>query len=87
MRAYRAGAIDVFSRRTVTGDLRSVADSPRREVDVASDTMQVVVGDGVGGLVAELALRTIGGSIGRMFPNRQLEACMFDGHAVVPRNE
>jgi hypothetical protein len=55
------------------------------EVKVASDTIQVVVGDGVGGLVAELALRTIDGSIRRMFTNRQLEAWTFDGHNVIPR--
>ena len=53
---------------------------------VASDTTQVVIGDGVGGLVAELALRTVDGSIRRMFTNRQLEAWTFDGHNVVPRN-
>ncbi len=56
------------------------------EVKVASDTTQVVVGDGVGGLVAELALRTVDRSIRRLFTNRQLEAWTFDGHAVVPRN-
>jgi hypothetical protein len=56
------------------------------EVRVASDTTQVVVGEGVGGLVAELALRTVDGSIRRMFSNRQLEAWTFDGHAVVPRD-
>jgi hypothetical protein len=55
------------------------------EVKVASDTIQVVVGDGIGGLVAELALRTIDGSIHRMFTNRQLAAWTFDGHNVIPR--
>ena len=55
------------------------------ELKVASDTIQVVVGDGIGGLVAELALRTIDGSIRRMFTNRQLEAWIFDGHDVIPR--
>jgi len=36
-------------------------------------------------LVAELALRTIDGSIRRMFTNRQLEAWAFDDHNVIPR--
>jgi hypothetical protein len=52
---------------------------------VASDTSQVVVGDGIGGLVTELVLRTTDGSIRRMFTNRQLESWVFDGHNVVPR--
>ncbi len=55
------------------------------ELKVASDTIQVVVGDGIGGLVAELALRTIDGSIRRMFTSRQLEVWIFDGHDVIPR--
>lgn len=55
------------------------------EVRVSSDTSQVVVADGIGGLVAELALRTIDGSIRRIFTNRQLEAWTFDGHDVILR--
>jgi hypothetical protein len=55
------------------------------EMKIASDTNQLVIGDGIGGLVAELALRTIDGSIRRMFSNRQLEAWTFDGQNVVPR--
>lgn len=38
------------------------------------------------GWVAELALRTIDGSIRRMFTNRQFEAWTFDGHTVIPRH-
>lgn len=56
------------------------------EVKVGSDTTQVIVGEGVGGLVAELALRTVDGSIRRMFTNRQLEAWTFNGHNVLSRN-
>jgi hypothetical protein len=54
------------------------------ELKVASDAIQVVIGDGIGDLVAELALRTIDGSIRRMFTNRRLEAWTFDGHNVIP---
>lgn len=57
------------------------------EMKVASDTTQVIIGDGVGGLLAELALRTVDDSIRRMFTSRQLEAWTFDGHNVVARNE
>lgn len=62
-------------------------DAWKWEVKVASDTIQVVVGDGIGGLVAELALRSADGSIRRLFSNRQLEAWTFDGHHVVPRSQ
>ena len=57
------------------------------EVNVASDTTQVDVGDGVGllGLPSSRCARS-DGSIRRTFTNRQLEAWTFDGHAVVPRN-
>lgn len=62
-------------------------DAWKWEVKIASDTVQVVVGDGIGGLVAELALRTIDGSVRRMFTNRQLEAWTFDGRNVIPYAE
>ncbi len=58
----------------------------RWEAKVASDTITVVVEDGVGGLVAELALRTLDGSVRRIFSNRDIQRWTFDGHAVVPRN-
>jgi hypothetical protein len=57
----------------------------RWEAKVASDTITVVVEDGVGGLVAELALRTLDGSVRRIFSNRDIQRWTFDGHTVVPR--
>lgn len=55
------------------------------EAKVASDTRQVVIESGVGGLVAELTLRTLDGSIHRFFTDHQLGAWTFDGHSVVSR--
>lgn len=45
---------------------------------------EVVVGDEVGGLAAELVLKTLDGSIHRFFTNRQLQRWTFDpaGHVV-----
>ena len=56
------------------------------DAGVASNTTRITVGDGVGGLVAELALKTLDGSIRLMFTNNQIEAWTFDGHIVVPRD-
>lgn len=55
------------------------------EVKVASSTMNLVVGDGVGGLAAELALHTVDGSIRRIFTNQQIQAWTFDGRNVIAR--
>jgi hypothetical protein len=56
------------------------------EAKITTETIEVVVGDGVGGLVAELALRTIDDSIRKIFTNKQIAAWTFDGHNVVPRD-
>lgn len=49
---------------------------------------EVVVGVGVEGLTAELVLRSLDGSIHRMFSNRDLQRWTFDAEgAVVPRDE
>jgi hypothetical protein len=49
---------------------------------------EVVVGVGVEGLTAELVLRSLDGSIHRMFSNRDLQRWTFDAQgAVVPRDE
>lgn len=54
---------------------------------VSSATHEFSVGDGVGGLAAELMLRTLDGSIHRIFTNRQIQSWTFDGKAVVPHRE
>lgn len=43
------------------------------------------VGLGIGGLAAELVLRTLDGSIHRIFTNRQIQSWTFDGKNLVPR--
>lgn len=49
---------------------------------------KVVVGVGVEGLTAELVLRSLDGSIHRMFSNHDLQRWTFDAEGrVVPRNE
>lgn len=48
---------------------------------------QFSVGDGVGGLAAELVLRSIDGSIHRLFTNKQIQAWTFQEGLVVPRDE
>lgn len=55
------------------------------EAKITTETIEVVIADGVGGLVAELALRTIDGSIQQIFTNKQIAAWTFDGHDIVPR--
>jgi hypothetical protein len=55
------------------------------EVKITTETFDVVVADGVGGLVAELALRTVDDSIRQIFTNKQIASWSFDGHTVVPR--
>lgn len=57
----------------------------RWEVEVAIGTREIVIGDGVGGLAAELVLKTVDGSIHRMFSNDQIASWTFDGKNVVPR--
>ncbi len=39
----------------------------------------------IGGLAAELVLRTLDGSIHRIVTNRQIQSWTFDGKEVVPR--
>ncbi len=66
-------------------------EQPRRvsawkwSVDVTSHTEEIVTGEGIGGLAAELVLRTVDGSIHRMFTNHQIADWTFDGKKVVPR--
>ncbi|MGH3430766.1 MAG: restriction endonuclease, partial [Mycobacteriales bacterium] len=51
-------------------------------------TQEVVVGEGIAGLTAELALRSLDGSIHRMFSNHDLQQWTFDADGkVVPRQE
>ena len=57
----------------------------RWSVHVASSKIEIVMADGVGGLVAELVLRTLDASIHRLFTNKQIRAWTFDGKTVVPR--
>ncbi len=54
------------------------------KVVVATHTFRT--GIGVGGLSAELVLRTLDGSIHRVFTNRQLANWNFDGNRVVPQD-
>lgn len=53
--------------------------------EVVSGTHDFSVGFGVGGLAAELVLRTLDGEIHRIFSNRQIASWTFDGKQVVPR--
>ena len=53
-------------------------------VEVASVTLEHVIGDGAAGLVAELLLRTVDGSQNRMITNQQIQSWTFDGKNVVP---
>lgn len=58
----------------------------RWEARVVSSTSSHVIGDGAGGLAAELVLRALDGSIHRMFTNHEIQSWMFDGRHVVPRD-
>jgi hypothetical protein len=53
--------------------------------DVVVANHSFSVGIGVGGLAAELVIRTLDGSIHRIFTNRQIQSWAFDGKQVVPR--
>jgi hypothetical protein len=55
------------------------------EVEVASSTEENVIGDGIGGLAAELVIRTVDDKVHEMVTNRQIQSWTFDGHDVVPR--
>jgi restriction endonuclease len=57
------------------------------EVHVASSTTEMVIGDAAGDLAAELMLKSVDGSIHRMFTNRDIESWTFDGKTVVPKPE
>lgn len=51
-------------------------------------SLEIVSGEGIAGLTAELALRTLDGSIHRIFSNRDLQQWTFDEDGkVVPRPE
>ena len=53
---------------------------------VASSTDRlVIIDEGVGELVAELVLRTVDGSVHRMFRCDELRSWTFDGKSIVPR--
>jgi len=53
-------------------------------VKVASSSENTVM-EGIGGLTAELALRTADGGIRRMFTTKDIQSWAFDGNRVVPR--
>lgn len=55
------------------------------EVRVASSTTTHIIDDSVAGLAAQLVLRTLDGSIRRMFRRNEIERWTFDGSRVVPR--
>jgi hypothetical protein len=55
------------------------------EVPVGSSTTSHVVDKGAAGLAAQLVLRTLDGSIRRMFRRDQIERWTFDGSRVAPR--
>jgi hypothetical protein len=49
---------------------------------------EVVVGEGIAGLTAELALRSLDGSVHQIFSNREIQQWSFDdGGRVVPRED
>jgi hypothetical protein len=51
---------------------------------IVAATHEFSIGDGIAGLAAELVLRTLDGSIHRIFTNRQIQSWTFDGKTVVP---
>jgi hypothetical protein len=53
---------------------------------VSSSETEMAVGEGLGGLAAELVLRTVDGTVRQMFSNRQISSWSFDGKSVVPRD-
>lgn len=55
------------------------------KLNVATVTTEHVVGDAVGDLAAELVLKTLDGSIRRMFSGRDIQQWIFDGRHVAPR--
>ena len=52
---------------------------------MASSTYKRVVGEAVGGLAAELVLRTVDRTLHKMVTNQQIQSWTFDGKSVVPR--
>ena len=56
-------------------------------VRVASSTTTSVVSEAVGGLAAELVMRTVDGTLHRMFTRDQMRSWTFDEKTVVPRRE
>lgn len=54
------------------------------KLDVTTATTEHVIDEAVGGLAAELVLKTLDGSIRRMFSGRDIEQWVFDGKEVVP---
>jgi hypothetical protein len=52
---------------------------------IHAGTHNFSVGVGVGGLTAELVMRSLDGSVHRLFTNRQIASLTFDGKAVVPK--
>lgn len=60
-------------------------DAWKWEVHIASSTTERVIGDAVGDLAAELVLKSIDGSIHRIFTDREIESWTFDGKTVVPK--
>jgi hypothetical protein len=58
----------------------------RWKQEIHAGTHNFSVGVGVGGLTAELLLRSLDGSIHRLFTNRQIASLTFDGKKVVPKD-
>jgi hypothetical protein len=55
------------------------------EVHVASSTTERGIENAVGDPAAELVLKSVDGSIHRMFTNQEIESWTFDGKTVVPK--
>jgi hypothetical protein len=50
-----------------------------------SDPHELLMGEGIAGLAAELVLKTVDGTLHRVFTNRDIQQWTFDGKTVAPR--
>jgi hypothetical protein len=50
-----------------------------------SEPHEIIMGEGIAGLAAELVLKTVDGSLHHVFTNREIQKWTFDGKTVAPR--
>lgn len=61
--------------------------SAKCTVQVGVATERIETGEGIGGVVAELVLRTLDGEVHRMFTNRQICEWRIEDHLVAPKSD